>query len=133
MDMRPITESDYYEIQSWLDYHKQAHIDVDLRALPSSGIIAPGVSCFFYTMTNGPVMWIDTFISNPRAELAQRREAGRIFAAIIFQIAKQNKIKRLFFLTRNPAVERIYSKMLGAKEVGTFKLYKTEYYWDEHE
>lgn len=130
MDMRPIQESDYNEIQSWLDYQKPEHVDVDLRALPPSGIIAPGISCFFYTMTNGPVMWIDTFISNPRAELAKRREAGRIFAAIIHEIAKANKIKRMFFLTRNPAVERVYSKMLRAQEVGTFKLFKTEYIWD---
>lgn len=123
--MRPIIESDLNTLQSWLDYHKQ--VDVDLSCLPPTGIIEDGIAAFFYTMTNSKTMWIDTFITNPRAELAKRRLVSRAFAHIIYTIAKDNSIKRMFFLTRNKAVERVYAKLLNAQCKGEYKLYCTEY------
>jgi len=125
--MRPIEPSDYNTLQSWLDYHKQ--VDVDLECLPDTGYIVEGTAAFFYTMTNSKTMWVDTFITNPRAELIKRRRAARAFAHTIYTIAQLCKIKRMFFLTRNKAVERVYAKLLNAKPRGEFKLYCTEYEW----
>ena len=125
--MRPIEPSDYNELQSWLDYHKQ--VDVDLSCLPTTGWIEPGIAAYFYTMTNSKIMWVDTFITNPRAELIKRRRVARAFAHMIYQTAKELQIKRLFFLTRNKAVERVYAKLLNAHNKGEYKLYCTEYEW----
>ena len=129
MDMRAVSEQDIEEIKGWLRLHKQS--DIDERHLdPQGGLIVPGVMVMFYTMTNRSMMWVDTLISNPYAELSARHEAGKLFASALYEIAKANKIKRMYFLTRNKAVARYYAKCVFATKVNDFELYKTEFIWD---
>lgn len=91
----------------------------------------PDVMVMFYTMTNRSMIWVDTLISNPCAELSARHQAGKLFASALYEICKANKIKRMFFLTRNKAVARYYSRLVFANKVNDFQLYKTEFDWSE--
>lgn len=124
--VRVVVESDLAEIQSWLDKRPKEHVDVDLATLPPNGLIVPGVMAMFWAMTDGPVIYGDSFISNPEASKEARLNAGRVMGYMILQVARAHKVRRILFLTRNPAMADIYAKIICAKPVNTFTLFCTE-------
>lgn len=127
MDIREIKPEDINEVQSWLDYRDPATIDVDLSCLPPTGMIAPGIAACWYTFANCPVMYVDTFVSNPHAELDKRREAGKLFHALLLKIAIHCDIKRVMFLTRNKAVMKYYAPLWhNVQDMGEYTLYRVD-------
>jgi hypothetical protein len=127
IELRAIEPSDINEVKSWLDYRDPATVDVDLSCLSPGGFIVPQIAACWFTMTDAPVMYVDTFVTNPRAELAKRREAGRLFHCALVEVARVNNIKRVLFLTRNKAVMEYYAQLWGnAVDLGQYHLFRVD-------
>lgn len=88
------------------------HFDIDL--LPDSGFIIPQLAAVFWWHTNGPVIFMDVLITNPRATIGERSEAAKLLLFEGLKLATAINVKRIYFHTKQPMVIKHYAPMIGA-------------------
>lgn len=103
------------QLKEWINGRENNHLDINL--LPQNGLIIPGLAAIFWWHTDGPVVFMDALITNPKADRYKRREAAESLISLGCEVARTSGVSRIYFYTKQPAMIEHYSKLFGCKLV----------------
>jgi hypothetical protein len=116
MNIISFTPEHYEEISCW--WRDQNWTPVDLKTLPTNGLIIPGVCAGFLYMTDSNLCLLEWVIANPKTDKEIRSEGLDLLIDSLLKKAEELKYSLVFTSVSHPRLMDRYTK-LGFQKTDT--------------
>lgn len=103
--LRPVEPEDLIEINQW--YRDRGKSPPPRELLPPSGLIWPGVAAGYLIQTNANIVFLEHFVTNPKAKTRLREVALEKVAESLIRAALSKGTIAIYALTQSPRIERL--------------------------
>lgn len=107
--MRFVDFTDADTINGWLTARKAKPVGAE--NWPRVGMIVEGLAAGFLIQTDTPVAFLEHFVTNPAANLSDRRMALSEIALTLERIAREKGFKRVAAITQSVPILKVASSL----------------------
>lgn len=117
--IREFLPSDLPEINRW--FAARGAAELELRHLPETGFISPGVAAGFLYLTDSSIALLESYVSSPSAGLKDRSRAIDAITAALLAEAKRREVSNVVAICATRGIERRAQKF-GMQVIGTYAM-----------